>query len=76
MSKGDTYENDILNLVLNNIDAALIGDATGLRGSTTPGSLYVSLHTGDVGEWVDDTDEHAEVVEHSGDVPSPATTAD
>ena len=50
MSKGNTYENDILNLVLNNIDAALIGDATGLRGSSTAGSLYVSLHTGDVGE--------------------------
>jgi len=50
MSKGNTFENDLLNLVLNNIDAALIGDATGLRGSSTAGSLYVSLHTGDVGE--------------------------
>jgi hypothetical protein len=50
MSKGNTYENDILNLVLNNIDAALIGDSTGLRGSSTAGSLYVSLHTGDAGE--------------------------
>jgi len=50
MSKGNTFENDILNIVLNNIDAALIGDSTGLRGSATAGSLYVSLHTGDVGE--------------------------
>jgi hypothetical protein len=50
MSKGNAYENDMLNLALNNIDAPLIGDSTGLRGSSTAGSLYVSLHTGDVGE--------------------------
>lgn len=28
-----------------NTDAANIGDATGLRGSSTPGSFYFSLHT-------------------------------
>ena len=27
-----------------------VGDATGLRGSTTAGSLYISLHTADPGE--------------------------
>lgn len=50
MSKGNTFEDDLLNLILNNVDAALIGDATGLRGSSTDGSLYVSLHTADPGE--------------------------
>ena len=45
MSKGNTWENDLLLLVFNNTNAADIGDATGLRGSTTAGSLYVSLHT-------------------------------
>lgn len=50
MSKGNTWENDLMLLVFNNTDAALIGDATGLRGSSTAGSLYVSLHTGDPGE--------------------------
>jgi hypothetical protein len=46
MSKGDTFENDLLKLIFQNVDASLIGDATGLRGSTAPGFLYVSLHTG------------------------------
>lgn len=55
MSKGNTFENDFLLLVFNNTDAANIGDATGLRGSTTAGSLYVSLHTADPGEAGDQT---------------------
>ena len=50
MSKGNTWENDLLLLVFNNTGASLIGDATGLRGSTVAGSLYVSLHTADPGE--------------------------
>lgn len=50
MSKGNTFENDLLALIFNNTDAALIGDATGLRGSSTAGSLYVALHTADPGE--------------------------
>lgn len=50
MSKSNTWENDLLLLVFNNTDASLIGDATGLRGSTVAGSLYVSLHTADPGE--------------------------
>jgi len=50
MSKGNTWENDLLLLVFNNTDASLIGDATGLRGSSTAGSLYASLHTADPGE--------------------------
>lgn len=50
MSKSDAWENDLLSLVFNNTTAALIGDATGIVGSTGAGSLYVSLHTADPGE--------------------------
>lgn len=50
MSKSDTFENQLLLLLFNNTNAANIGDATGLRGSTTAGSLYLSLHTADPGE--------------------------
>lgn len=50
MSKGNTFENDLLLLILENADCALIGDATGLRGSSTAGSLYIALHTADPGE--------------------------
>ena len=50
MSKSNAWENALLLLVFNNTDAANIGDATGLRGSSVAGSLYVSLHTGDPGE--------------------------
>ena len=50
MSKGNTWENDLLLLVFNNTAAALIGDASGLQPSATAGSLYVALHTGDPGE--------------------------
>lgn len=45
MSKGNTFENELLEHILNNADIALIGDATGLRGSSADGNLYVSLHT-------------------------------
>ncbi len=55
MSKSDTFENDLLNLIFKNTDAALIGDAGGLRGSVTAGSLYVGLHTADPGEAGDQT---------------------
>jgi hypothetical protein len=50
MSKTNTFENSLLLLVFNNTGIANIGDATGLRGSTAAGSLYISLHTADPGE--------------------------
>lgn len=49
MSKASGWENALLLLLFNNTNAATIGDATGLRGSTTAGSLYLSLHTADPG---------------------------
>lgn len=55
MSKSNTFENDLLLLVFNNTNIALVGDATGLRGSTTVGSLFLSLHTADPGEAGDQT---------------------
>lgn len=51
MSATNVLENALLSLILENASTGLnIGDATGLRGSTTAGSVYVSLHTGDPGE--------------------------
>lgn len=55
MSKGNTFENDLLLLLFNNTTIANIGDATGVRGSTAAGSLYLSLHTADPGETGDQT---------------------
>lgn len=50
MSKGNTFENELLLLIFNNDALPLIGDASGLQPSASDGSLYVSLHTGDPGE--------------------------
>jgi hypothetical protein len=50
MSKSNTYENDLMLLVFNNTAIADIGDAAGLRATSTAGSLYYSLHTADPGE--------------------------
>ncbi len=47
MSKADSWENGLLLLLFQNTNFANVGDATGLRGSTTVGSLYFSLHTAD-----------------------------
>jgi hypothetical protein len=55
MSKGNTFENDLLLLIFNNTNIANIGDAGGLRGSVAAGSLYLSLHTADPGEAGDQT---------------------
>ena len=50
MSASDTLENLLAGLIFTNSNAANIGDATGLRGSTTAGSFYISLHTADPGD--------------------------
>lgn len=59
MSKSNTSESDLLLLQFNNTNMALVGDATGLRGSTVAGSLYVALHTADPGEAGDQTTSEA-----------------
>lgn len=50
MSASNAFETDLLLLLYNNTNIANIGDATGLRGSTTAGVFYLSLHTADPGE--------------------------
>lgn len=55
MSKSNAFETAFLQHVFENADIAGIGDATGLRGSSTAGSLYFSLHTSDPGEAGDQT---------------------
>lgn len=50
MSKSNTFENELLLHIFNNSTIPLIGDASGVLGSATAGSLYVSLHIGDPGE--------------------------
>lgn len=59
MSKTNAWENGLLLLVFNNTNFANVGDATGLRGSSSAGSFYVSLHTGDPGETGDQTTSEA-----------------
>ena len=55
MSATNNFEDKILRLYLENTTAANIGDPTELVGSTTPGSVFVSLHTADPGETGDQT---------------------
>ncbi len=50
MSKTDAFEAALLDLIFLNTNIANLGDATGVRGSTAAGSLFVSLHTADPGE--------------------------
>jgi hypothetical protein len=55
VSKANAWETLVLQLLFENANSANIGDATGLRGSSTAGSLYFSLHTSDPGEAGDQT---------------------
>lgn len=59
MSKSNSWENSLLLLLFNNTNIANVGDATGLRGSTTAGTLFISLHTADPGEAGDQTTSEA-----------------
>ena len=55
MSATNALEGKLLSLYFENANAANIGDATGLRGSTTAGVVYISLHTADPAEAGDQT---------------------
>lgn len=59
MAKTNSLENQMLLLIFNNSNISLVGDATGLRGSSTAGSLYISLHTADPAETGDQTTNEA-----------------
>lgn len=50
MSATNVFENGLLSLILENANYANVGDATGLRGSSTAGVFYVSLHTANPNE--------------------------
>lgn len=50
MTASNVFETGILNLIFANANYANVGDATGLRGSSTAGVLHIGLHTGDPGE--------------------------
>jgi len=45
MSATNAFETSLLGLIFTNVDAANVGDATGLRGSSTAGVFWISLHT-------------------------------
>jgi hypothetical protein len=44
-SKTTTFSNELLGLLFTNANIANVGDATGLRGSTSPGFWYVDLYS-------------------------------
>jgi hypothetical protein len=47
MGLGSTFKQDLALHIAQNANIANLGDATGLRGSTTAGSGYVGLHSAD-----------------------------
>lgn len=59
MSMSNAAETDFLKLIFNNTNFANVGDATGLRGSSTAGLFYIALHTADPGEAGDQTTSEA-----------------
>lgn len=59
MSMSNASETATLLLYFNNTNFANVGDATGLRGSSTVGSYYIALHTADPGEAGDQTTSEA-----------------
>lgn len=50
MSATNVFENGLLSLIFENANYANVGDATGLRGSSTAGNFYISLHTANPNE--------------------------
>lgn len=50
MSMTNAAEANLLNILFVNVDWANIGNVNGLRGSTSAGSFFISLHTADPGE--------------------------
>lgn len=50
MSATNVAENGLLSLIFENANYANVGDSTGLRGSSTAGVFYISLHTANPNE--------------------------
>ena len=55
MSATNAFETALLGLIITNANAANVGDATGLRGSTTAGVFWISLHTASPADTGDQT---------------------
>jgi hypothetical protein len=55
MSATNAFETSLLGLIFTNVDAANVGDATGLRGSSTAGVFWISLHTASPADTGDQT---------------------
>lgn len=50
MSATNVFENGLLSLIFENANYANVGDATGLRVSSTAGVFHISLHTANPNE--------------------------
>ncbi len=50
MSATNAFETSLLGLIITNANASNVGDATGLRGSSTAGVFWIGLHTADLVE--------------------------
>jgi hypothetical protein len=59
MSMSNAFETNLLDLIFKNVNISLVGDATGLRGSSAAGSLFISLHTANPNEGGDQTTSEA-----------------
>lgn len=55
MSATNAFETSLLGLIITNANASNVGDATGLRGSSTAGVFWISLHTATPNETGDQT---------------------
>lgn len=55
MSATNVFENGLLSLIFENSNYANVGDATGLRGSSTAGVFWIGLHTANPNETGDQT---------------------
>lgn len=65
MSATNALETALLGLLITNADAANIGDATGLRGSSTAGVFWISLHTANPNETGDQTTSEATYTDYA-----------
>lgn len=65
MSATNVFENGLLSLIFENANYANVGDATGLRGSSTAGSFYISLHTANPNETGDQTTSEAAYTDYA-----------
>jgi hypothetical protein len=66
MSAINAFETNLLTLIFINTDCANVGDATGLRGSTTAGVFWIGIHTAGVTDAADQTTNEATYTGYTG----------